>query len=142
LVVGAINTIIGVIDSFKINLSYTLPKFDLGFGLPTIGGQTVAFNWDGLKIGQLGIPSFATGAWKLANDTLANLHKGEMVVPAAPAQDLRDLWGGGNSSGGSGTTVHHTHVHLDGREIANIVDQYQGTRLLLSGSSRLRPTGG
>lgn len=35
------------------------------------------------------IPSFASGAWELPHDTLAQVHKGEMVLPAGPAAALR-----------------------------------------------------
>jgi hypothetical protein len=137
LFVDAINGLIGAMDAVKFNIKYTFPSLDLG-PLGKVGGQTVGFSWAGLGLGKLPIPSFAVGALNIPSDTLAMVHKGEMIVPAASAQGLRNL--GGN--GGSGQSiVHHTHIHLDGREIANIVDQYQGTRLLLSGSSRARPTG-
>ena len=35
------------------------------------------------------VPSFASGAWNLPGDTLANVHGGEMIVPAATAASLR-----------------------------------------------------
>ena len=133
LFVGAVNVMVKAIDAIKFDVR--LPSITVPF-VGTFGGQD--FSWGGLGIGLLKVPSFAVGALNIPSDTLAMVHKGEMIVPAASAQGLRNL--GGN--GGSGQSiVHHTHIHLDGREIANIVDQYQGTRLLLSGSSRARPTG-
>lgn len=35
------------------------------------------------------LPSFAGGAWNLPRDTLANVHAGEMIIPAATAAGLR-----------------------------------------------------
>ena len=35
------------------------------------------------------IPSFAVGSWELPSDMVANVHKGEMIIPAAPAQTMR-----------------------------------------------------
>ena len=35
------------------------------------------------------VPSFASGAWDLPTDMLANVHRGEMIVPAAAAAGLR-----------------------------------------------------
>ena len=121
--VNGLNAVIGVINSVH-------------FDIQVLGQH---LRWDGVKLPPLSVPRFDKGAWELAQDQLAMVHKGEMIVPAAPAQGLRDLWGRGGGTGGE-THVHHTHVYLDGREIANVVDQYTGTRLLLSGSSRARPT--
>ena len=38
------------------------------------------------------IPSFAVGSWELPSDMTANVHKGEMIVPAKPADQLRDFF--------------------------------------------------
>ena len=56
----------------------------------------------------LAMPSFAVGAWELPGDMVANVHKGEMIIPAGPAAALRDgLSGGGGGRGGD------THVHFN-----------------------------
>lgn len=44
---------------------------------------------------QAALPSFAVGAWNLPSDMIAKVHKGEMIVPAGPADALRN--GGGGS---------------------------------------------
>jgi hypothetical protein len=53
------------------------------------------------------IPSFAVGSWSLPSDMIAQVHQGEMIVPAGPAQTLRDAvsGGGGGSSGGAGSSM-------------------------------------
>jgi tape measure domain-containing protein len=92
------------------------------------------------------VPQLASGMWDVPFDNLlANLHAEEMVVPAGPARQLRDLLAGGGSgsgsawqtaastggggagtvgalgegNGGSGTLI----IQLDGRVIASVVDQ-------------------
>ena len=101
----------------------------------------------------------AAGAWNLAQDTMAMVHAGEMVVPAQMARNLRaalsdvrtmngspvfstpaSSWGKmATNSGGGGDTVIHTHVMLDGRQVAEVVDRYQGIRYKLSGSTQFSP---
>jgi hypothetical protein len=124
-----LNKMIDAIDSIK---------FDIKIPNPMGGSFNVGF--PGAGIGHVKIPQMATGAWNLASDMLAMVHKGEMVVPAAPAAQLRNTWAGGAPSGGGGTTVHIIQVTLDGKQISEVVDRHQGTRFLLSGSSKARPT--
>ena len=47
-----------------------------------------------------GIPSFDVGAYDLPSDTLAMVHKGEMIIPSSIANDMRAGLGG---SGGLGS---------------------------------------
>lgn len=51
------------------------------------------------------IPSFAIGSWSLPSDMVAQVHKGEMIVPAGAAATFRDAMAGGGSSGA--VHVHH-----------------------------------
>lgn len=46
-----------------------------------------------------GIPSFDVGAWNLPSDTLAMVHKGEMIIPASIANDMRAGLGGAGGLG-------------------------------------------
>ena len=118
--------LIDAIDSLK------LPAFTIG-----VGPVSVTFpGWGGFGVKELTVPKFDTGAWNLAQDTLAMVHKGEMIIPAAPASRMRDIWGGG---GGASETTHHIHVDLDGRQIAEVVDRHQGTRYKLTGTSQFAP---
>jgi hypothetical protein len=49
--------------------------------------------------------SFATGAWDLSGDQIAQVHKGEMIIPAGPAEAMRQ----GLSGGGAGGMQVHIH---------------------------------
>jgi len=51
--------------------------------------------------------SFDTGAWRLPSDMIAQVHQGEMIVPAGPAQNLRQALSGGASDAGNTVHVHH-----------------------------------
>ncbi len=54
------------------------------------------------------LPSFAVGAWELPGDTVAQLHKGEMVVPRTFAESLREngtIPGMGGGGGGGNVTI-------------------------------------
>lgn len=88
----------------------------------------------GLVIAQQALlPSFAVGAWNLPNDMVANVHKGEMIVPANAAGGLRNaLSGNGGGRGGvtnmnltynaaSGTSLDVVKTHA--REFAKIIKE-------------------
>ena len=55
------------------------------------------------------LPSFDAGAWSLPSDMIAQVHRGEMIVPAGPAQAIRDGAGGG---GGGVSVNHQTHFNV------------------------------
>ena len=90
--------------------------------------------------------SFAVGAWELPHDMIAQVHAGEMIIPAGPAAAIR---AGGNGSGtvatGGGGGDVHLHVHAvdagsvtalfrsQGADLARIVSQQ------LSNNPSLRP---
>lgn len=56
--------------------------------------------------------SFATGAWSLPSDMIAQVHKGEMIIPAGPAAAIR-AGGGGNAPSGGGDGGGDTHFHIN-----------------------------
>ena len=67
------------------------------------------------------LPSFDAGAWSLPADMVAQVHRGEMIVPAAPAQAMRDAAGRG---GGGATVNHQTHFHvaaMDARDVSRFL---------------------
>lgn len=64
---------------------------------PAVAGQAT------VMAAAAALPSFDGGAWSLPADTVAQVHRGEMIVPAGPAQQLRDAAG----RGGGGVTVNH-----------------------------------
>jgi hypothetical protein len=80
----------------------------------------------------LGMASFAQGSWALPSDMVAQVHAGEMIVPASHTPWMQSLaanaaGGGGNgggSSGGGGDVHNHFHVQghvLDNRGLAKTV---------------------
>lgn len=59
-----------------------------------------------------GSKGFETGAWEIPARMTANLHPGEMVVPAEPAGAIRNFAQGAGASGGGGLGG-DTHVHFN-----------------------------
>lgn len=60
--------------------------------------------------GAIGLTGFASGSWELPHDMVAQVHKGEMIVPAGPAAAIRS---GQMGLGGGGAAVsHQSHVHI------------------------------
>jgi hypothetical protein len=59
--------------------------------------------------------AFATGAWELRGDTIAQLHKGEMVVPQDFASGLRANGGAFAGDANSGHTFNNTFNNYGGR---------------------------
>ncbi|MCI0583167.1 MAG: hypothetical protein L0227_09810 [Chloroflexi bacterium] len=88
----SINFVIDIVNGFirALNgIQIHIPGFDTPFG-------TVArFDWGGLNLGQ--IPRLDRGAWELLEDSLALVHRGEMVVPAGPASRVREALDGGGA---------------------------------------------
>jgi SLT domain-containing protein len=71
--------------------------------------------WDrkgGYKLG--GLTGYETGAWKIPRDQIAKIHKGEMVVPAKPAEYLRrSILGFGGGQQKVRSKLHQLHeAHL------------------------------
>ena len=73
---------------------------------PAVAGQaTVA--------AMAALPSFDVGAWSLPSNMVAQVHAGEMIVPAGPAAMMRAAAGGGGAApGGKGGDMHH-HTHFN-----------------------------
>jgi TP901 family phage tail tape measure protein len=130
----------GISDAFKASINRIIDGWNgLKFGIP--GFDVGPVHYGGFNLTMPHIPRLDVGAWNLASDMLAMVHKGEMVIPAAPAAQLRNAWSGGASTAGGSDTTHHIQVMLDGKQVAEVVDRHQGTKYLLSGSSKMRPSG-
>lgn len=69
------------------------------------------------------IPSFAVGAWSLPNDMVAQVHKGEMIVPAGPAGALRAAMGGSPTL--SLALNHTTQINVSAVDGASVADFFQ-----------------
>jgi hypothetical protein len=61
---------------------------------------------------------FATGAWELPRDMIAQVHAGEMIVPAGPAAAIRSGAAGlGAAPSGGG---HSTNIHINAVDAAGV----------------------
>jgi hypothetical protein len=60
----------------------------------------------------MGFASFAKGSWDVPEDMMAQIHKGEMIVPAGAAARIRD--GGGSSQGGSASLHYAPSLSMNG----------------------------
>lgn len=69
--------------------------------------------------------------WRAAIEGLEELERGILEATSLAVH-----------SQASGTTVHHIHLEVDGRELASIVDHHLGAQMPLAGTSVLRPMGG
>ena len=82
------------------------------------GGSTQTTTGEGVNLGRnpesyyrtpadIGMPSFAIGAWRLPQDMIAKVHKDEMIVPAqgGAADSVRAMLSGSPDAAGSGSPV-------------------------------------
>ncbi len=67
-----------------------------------------------------GLASFAVGAWSLPSDMIAQVHQGEMIVPAGPAAALRSAMDGGNGIAGAVHVHHATNFNIQAIDAAGV----------------------
>ncbi|ACB94293.1 hypothetical protein Bind_0643 [Beijerinckia indica subsp. indica ATCC 9039] len=96
------STFTGVLKSILASATQTFAGI-FGFLSPILGpaaiGPAVAGEATVLAAAS-SLPSFAVGAWSLPSDMIAQVHQGEMIVPAGPAAAMRSaLSGGGDQRG-------------------------------------------
>lgn len=89
--------------------------------------------------------SFDVGAWELPHDMVAQVHKGEMIVPANFSDGLRSALGGGigdMQSASSGDTHVHFHVSaIDGAGVKAFFKQHGRTiAATVAGQQTLNPS--
>lgn len=95
-----------------------------GFLSPVLGpaaaGPAVAGQASVLAVGA-SLPSFDAGAWSLPSDMIAQVHRGEMIVPAGPAGLIRDTAAGALG----GVHVHHQTqfnvTAMDSRDVSRFL---------------------
>jgi hypothetical protein len=77
------------------------------------------------------LASFDVGAWNLPRDMVAQVHKGETIMPANFAAGFRDaVSGGGSDSGKGGGDTNHYHLGvnaLDGRSVERLLSSQSHT---------------
>lgn len=108
-------------------MSFKMPKWVTSIG-DTIGKATS-------KVKDM-LPSFDVGTNKVASDMTANIHKGEMIIPARQAERLRqqgvninniDKVKGGKGSGGNTTTTTVTNSNTSAKNNVNVNIYSNGT---------------
>lgn len=99
-----------------------------GFLAPVLGPAALG-PAAGVEASVLAAASFAQGSWQLPSDMVANVHKGEMIVPAAAtpwAQSALASAAAGGAQRGGDTHIHNWNFNggvLDGRSMAKMVAQ-------------------
>lgn len=70
----------------------------------------------------LGAASFAVGSWQLPSDMIAQVHRGEMIVPAAQTPWAQSLMtNAASAAGSSGVTVNHaTHFNISAMDSGDV----------------------
>jgi len=98
-------TISAILTSISVSASETFAGI-FGFLSPVLGPAAAGPAAAGEATVLSAMPHFDTGAWSLPGDMVAQVHGGEMIIPAGPAAAFRSMMEGSNS--GAGTVhVHH-----------------------------------
>ncbi len=93
-----------LLSSLENALEQSIEKSAIGAGISALFNAVPGGNLFSGIFKSLGIPGFAAGAWSLPGDMVAQIHQGEMIIPAGPAAGLRSALSGGGSVGGGGHT--------------------------------------
>ena len=131
---SAASTLTSVVQSIAASAAETFAGI-FGFLSPVLGpaaaGPAVAGQATVLAAGAA-LPSFATGAWSLPSDMVAQVHRGEMIIPAGPAGQLRDA---AASGGLGGVHVHHqTHFNVTAMDSRDVNRFLRGNSRAILGS--------
>jgi len=106
---GIASTIGGVLKSITASAGETFAGI-FGFLSPVLGpaaaGPAAAGEATVLSVAT-GMASFAGGSWSLPSDMIAQVHQGEMIVPAGPASTFRSMMESNSDVAG---TVHGHHA--------------------------------
>lgn len=106
---SAAGTVASVLKSIGASAGETFAGI-FGFLAPVMGpaaaGPAAAGEATVLSVGA-GLASFAVGAWSLPSDMIAQVHQGEMIIPAGPAAAFRNMM---ESNSGVAGTVHVHHA--------------------------------
>ncbi|WP_374308837.1 hypothetical protein [Methylocella sp.] len=87
-----------------------------------------------------GLASFAVGAWSLPNDMVAQVHEGEMIIPAGPAAAFRSAISNGAGAGGSMQVNHATNFTVQALDSASVKQFFKthGRQILRSVNEGVR----
>jgi hypothetical protein len=99
-------------------------------GIPYVGpflAPAAAATALGAVLAMIGKISSAEGGWgQVPHDTMAQIHKDEMVLPARYAAGLRNLLESGGSPGGANVRTSYTIQALDSRDVKRFLQRNGG----------------
>ncbi len=131
-VAASAGTIAAVLKSIFASAGETFAGI-FGFLSPVLGpaaaGPAAAGQATVLAVGT-GLAAFETGAWSLPSDMIAQVHQGEMIVPAGPAATFRSKM---ESNSGVAETVHVRHAvnfnvsAMDSRSVKQFFNDHSRT---------------
>ncbi len=92
---------------------------------PEMGAEAAAQTYAAIMAFGALVPA-AAGGWDVPADSLAYLHKQELVLPASLAQGVRGLVAGGGKDGGDGDTHVHFNVSaMDGNSVKSFFKNHR-----------------
>jgi hypothetical protein len=120
------------LGDYKSQINWGLNYIKGRYGSPNAAWQhEVSHNW------------YSQGAWNIAKDQLANIHQGEMIIPASVAQSVRESIQSsmtGNRGGGQGGTV-NINVTIQNASDAEAVAFANKVKAVLDGRTTLASIG-
>jgi hypothetical protein len=76
--------------------------------------------------------SFAVGSWELPSDMLANVHRGEMIVPASATPWAQGVLANAANGGAGGVTVNHaTHFNVSALDSQDVKRWFKNNSKLM-----------
>jgi len=133
---GAASTIAAIGQSIAASAAETFAGI-FGFLSPLLGpaaaGPASAGQASVLAAGAA-LPSFDAGSWNLPADMVAQVHQGEMIIPAGPAARLRSM-PPNSASGGGDVHVHHaTHFNVSAMDSRDVKRFFSGNGKAILGA--------
>jgi hypothetical protein len=129
-----------IIKSITASASETFAGI-FGFMSPVMGPAAVgpaAAGQATVMAATAGVAAFAQGSWQLPSDMLAQVHKGEMIVPAAQTPWAQSLMsnaaGSGSGAPGGGNAV---HIHPTTNFHVSAIDSGSVSQWMKSNSSAM-----
>ncbi|MGH6838719.1 MAG: hypothetical protein ACREDT_07940 [Methylocella sp.] len=115
-------TVASVLRSIMASASETFAGI-FGFLSPVLGpaaaGPAAAGEAAVLAAGA-GVGSYALGAWSLPSDMIAQVHQGEMIVPAGPASTFRSMMESNSSVAGTVHVHHATNFNVSAMDSQSV----------------------
>lgn len=108
-------------ETFAGIFGFLSPVLGPGAAGPAAAGQATV-----LAVGA-GLPSFDAGAWSLPADMIAQVHKGEMIVPAGLADKVRGGAGGGQ-------VIHQTTFNVTAMDAQSVKQFFSSNSRALVGA--------